>query len=116
MDGRLDWAETSRARAWIQALAEQCQLNEHAWFEADADTALVEALERRLADERRWSPAALVLACFRAPVSRDPIGDVELARFEEMYVRSRVRERAIADELPMLTPIPIRHLRSCSCS
>lgn len=100
--------EVPEARAWdrlILALAEQCQLNEHVWLETTEDTARVAALTGRLADETHWSRAALMLACFRAPTPRDPLDDAGFARFEEIFVAARERERVIAEGLATLTPI-----------
>jgi tetratricopeptide (TPR) repeat protein/SAM-dependent methyltransferase len=103
-----DLLEVPEARAWdrlILALAEQCQLNEHVWLETAEDTARVAALTGRLAGETHWSRAALVLACFRVPTPRDPLDDAGFARFEELHVAARERERFIAEGLPTLTPI-----------
>lgn len=89
----------------ILALAEQCLLNEYVWLESAEDTALVAALSERLESQTHWSRAALVLACFRPLKSRDPKGDATFARFQELYVEARARERAIAEDLPALTPV-----------
>jgi SAM-dependent methyltransferase len=100
--------ETPRNQAWdgvILALAEQCQLNEYVWLETAEDSERVAMLTERLSSQAHWSRAALVLGCFRPPMSRDPGGNDAFARFEERYVQTRERERAIAESMAVLTAI-----------
>jgi len=100
--------ETPRNQAWdgvILALAEQCQLNEYVWFETAEDSERGAMLTERLSSQAHWSRAALVLGCFRPPMSRDPGGNDAFARFEERYVQTRERERAIAESMAVLTAI-----------
>lgn len=106
VSGRLsEPGDQAASPAFILALAEQCQLNEHAWFESSEETVLVEALEDMLVEEPRWSLPALLLACYRQPRSRDPAGDESFGQFEQTHVQSHVREEAIAQALPVLTQI-----------
>jgi tetratricopeptide (TPR) repeat protein/SAM-dependent methyltransferase len=91
--------------AFVLALAEQCQLNEHAWYESSEESRRIVTLEKKLAKDRRWSMPALLLACYRRPEPRDPSGDPRFEHFEQANVQSRVREQAIAEALPALTPI-----------
>lgn len=90
---------------FIISLAEQCLLNEHAWHETPEETSLVVEMAREQAQETRWSPRALLLACYRPPISRDPMGDPSFERFEEFHVRSRMLERKIASAMTVLTRI-----------
>lgn len=101
---------------WLCALADQCFVNEYCWLETPEETAAVARLEERLtaalAAGSEPEPKETALYATYRPLSRlyaggapPPAAGSPLVRTYRQQVTEPRRERALAGDLPRLTPI-----------